>query len=823
MHTETSLMDRKKAQKRASYTAALLVIAAFFVTVGDLYLVFQRGVIGLMPQVWLTGGFFLVALAGLILIRRGRVVLGVWTQLIAIFIVVIASTFFSAGGSIIIAMIIAFLIPLMASQALPSRHVAVAIVAAIVVGILVVLIDMFGPDTRAQVPGGTVVTSAVAVPIMSVYGFIIIRQFRNYRLRTKLITATVTVAVLAVFSVTAAVTVTTRRALTEQLGHNLAALADTQALAVGELVGRQINLLETLALNHALQTAVQARNNFYEGDTPEDIAAHIAELEAQWQRAASTDRQVLIILNNSTSEELLAFRQTFPNHDNMILTDKYGGLVAASDRPEKYDFSHEPWWLDAVASGFGSVHVGEPYEDPDTGVPVIDVAVPVRTEDQIGRSAISGVLFTTFQLQALADSLRRAENDETTQVEVHFNEGFELQTLRYQGYSDTRYELRSVEAEKQAILDQLKDPEVVYVLGEVDGQSGLAALSFVTTLGAEPRVDRSGWTALVFQPEEIILAPVQRQQQVYILLGMVIITAAVIAAAVVAQLLTRPITKLTETAAQVAQGDLAARATVESQDEIGALAATFNRMTSQLQESIEGLEQRVAERTRALAASTEVSRSLSTILDLDRLAIEVVEQVQTAFGYYHAHIYLFDDEQKNLIMVGGTGEAGQVMLAQRHTLVAGQGLVGRAAASKATVFISDVTRSQEWRPNVLLPDTKAEIAVPILLRDRVLGVLDVQHDVMGGLTNEDVQLLEAIASQVAIAIQNSRLYESTQALAKQETKLNEIGQRIQQAATIESVLQVAARELVQALDIKQATVQLGKTKGHGRTNGNPRS
>lgn len=555
IYREKDRLEAARRRKWALYAAFAMWVVAASSSVTYIFLITQLRVFEIIPILWLTGGFSLLMPIVLLLIWRGYIASGMWLMFIAIFMIMIVANFLAVGVGLAAGFFITLLIPQLASQTLPSRHMTAATIATVAVAILSVIIDIFGADTRVSIPNLNTYIYLFGGPVLLLYGFIIVRQFRGYRLRTKLITATVTVAILAVFSVTAVVTITTRRALTEQLGHNLAALADTQALAVGELVGRQINLLETLALNQALQTAVQARNNFYEGKAPEDIAAQIAELESQWQRAASTDRLVLIILNNSTSEELLTFRQTFPNHDKMILTDKYGGLVAASDRPEKYDFSQEPWWLDAVASGFGSVYVGEPHEDPDTGVPVINVAVPVRTEDQIGRSAINGVLFTTFQLQPLADSLRRAETDETMQVEVHFNEGFELQTLRYQGYSDTRYELKNVEAEKLAILNQLRDPEVVYVLGEVDGQSGLAALSFVTTLGAEPRVDRSGWTALVFQPEEIILAPVRRQQQIYILLGMVIVTAAVIAAAVVAQILTRPITKLTETAAQVAQGD----------------------------------------------------------------------------------------------------------------------------------------------------------------------------------------------------------------------------------------------------------------------------
>lgn len=236
-----------------------------------------------------------------------------------------------------------------------------------------------------------------------------------------------------------------------------------------------------------------------------------------------------------------------------------------------------------------------------------------------------------------------------------------------------------------------------------------------------------------------------------------------------------------------------------------------------LQQERAFLEQRVAERTRALGTSVEISRQLSSNLEVDKLAHEVVEKIRTAFNYYHAQIYVIDEQDNKLAIVAGTGAAGQAMLTTNQKIDMNSGIIGRAAESKQVVHVPDVAQETTWLSHPLLPETQCEVAVPVMLGERLLGVLDVQHNRVNGVTADDIALLRSIADQIAVALQNARVYLDAQTQAKREAVINKIGQKIRLATSVEDVLQVAARELATSFELPKVEINLQNSK---LTNGN---
>jgi GAF domain-containing protein/HAMP domain-containing protein len=238
-----------------------------------------------------------------------------------------------------------------------------------------------------------------------------------------------------------------------------------------------------------------------------------------------------------------------------------------------------------------------------------------------------------------------------------------------------------------------------------------------------------------------------------------------------ARSITKPILAVSQAASKLAEGDmnqeiklnLDTQAVVSSRDELGILATSFNKMTAQLKEVYATLEQRVVDRTQRLEMIASLGEHLNTILDLDDLLAEVVDQVKAQFDYYHAHIYLLDENRDRLVVAAGTGEAGAEMKAAGHNipLNAPTSLVARAARSGEVVRVDNVREAADWLPNPLLPETYSEMAIPIILEGQAVGVLDVQEDEIGGLDEGDAGLLRLLANQVAVGIRNARLFAET--------------------------------------------------------------
>lgn len=211
------------------------------------------------------------------------------------------------------------------------------------------------------------------------------------------------------------------------------------------------------------------------------------------------------------------------------------------------------------------------------------------------------------------------------------------------------------------------------------------------------------------------------------------------------------------------KGDLKLRANVDATDEVGELAMHFNRMISKL-DALQGtLESQVAERTEQLKATLEVSHVASTILDPDELIKRVVNLITDRFGYYYTAIFLIDDSGQWAVLNEATGSAGQTLKSRGHKLpVGGKSMVGTAIATRQARIALDVGMEPVRFENPLLPETRSEIALPLMVGERIIGIMDVQSKQEAAFKEQDVETLQGMANSVATALENARLFRETQ-------------------------------------------------------------
>lgn len=270
-----------------------------------------------------------------------------------------------------------------------------------------------------------------------------------------------------------------------------------------------------------------------------------------------------------------------------------------------------------------------------------------------------------------------------------------------------------------------------------------------------------------------------------------------------------PFRHLQDAASRILAGDLDARVEVESEDEVGHLAATLNAITTQLQETVVSSERRLASRTSALAACIEVGRRLASIRDENQLVSQVVDLLAQSLEYAHVQLYLLKEGiGGDLFLVGASGEVGQILLEEGQRIPWGSGLTGWAADHNEVALVPDVDEDPRWVPNRRLPHTRAEIAVPISLGEVVLGVLDVQDDRVEGLWQQDADLLLSIANQMALALETVRSRAQLRRQSERQARIAEINRTIRMTTDASSAMQIMIRELGRAVQARSTSIWL---------------
>jgi GAF domain-containing protein len=210
--------------------------------------------------------------------------------------------------------------------------------------------------------------------------------------------------------------------------------------------------------------------------------------------------------------------------------------------------------------------------------------------------------------------------------------------------------------------------------------------------------------------------------------------------------------------------------------EVAELGTAFLLMTRKINELVNTLEDRVSERTAQLEqtnkrseyresllqAVAEVASAIASISDMESLFPKIAEVISDRFGHYHVGIFLLDENKEFALLKAANSPGGRRMLERKHKLqVTNQGIVGFVAGSGEPRVALDTGSDAYFFKNIDLPKTRSELALPMKIGDQIIGVLDVQSDQPNAFSEDDIKTLGALANQVAVAIQNAKLFTET--------------------------------------------------------------
>lgn len=207
-------------------------------------------------------------------------------------------------------------------------------------------------------------------------------------------------------------------------------------------------------------------------------------------------------------------------------------------------------------------------------------------------------------------------------------------------------------------------------------------------------------------------------------------------------------------------------------------------------------------RARQLETSAQVGQSIGQILDLNVLLPEVVDLIREQFKYDHVQIFLMDEQDKYAVLEASTGEPGRQLLAMNHKLAKGsKSVIGQVTATgEPSIALDTADANVVHQPNQVLPLTRSEMALPLIVKGRVAGALDVQSNQPNAFSDEDIRALTTLAGQIAIAIDNAYLYEEIERRASDMSLLFETSVIATTSETLTDALQAVTDNLYTALE-----------------------
>lgn len=860
--------SRSSAEKQLTRNALIINILMMVIALPTSALFGYLAYTENIPQLYIISFFvlatFIFEFYTLTLIRRDRRDYAIMLLLSALLFDILISVILANGISAIAVAAVILLTLTIVGQSMSPRYATSGVIVAIIFAGLLLILDNTLSSNRLTVPGLELympyLVSIIAIPL--IFGFA--RSFSNFSLQTKitlgiLLTGGITVGVLVIFglnrfnfvnSFLAGKYEENAIAKTEAEISNSTSLEASEVDSIFSETQKDLLALAEYRAQLSRQKAILQQGTYW------NASEKLSQLSDGQFGNSSLDPSSVYIPNTYTiSESMLADINTSVYLDMIApafieahkevaavyyistlgYTVYYPNISLAQNVPPDFDPIQQSFFTIATPSNNPEKlpRLTLPYNDPaGTGL-IVTLSVPIYDGNKF-----EGVIGADIQLSKVTDTISEIKIGNSGIPFLVDSNGVIL-AMNDTGYTYFGLQPENVQFNESPTQTVFDTPisELQSVVKEIPmSQPGLSRvlINGVDTYISISNLETTGYKLVFIAPVSELSGDIialrkdintqinQTVQSVTIILTILFI-GALIVSLLVGQVITRPLKRLTETVEQIASGNLSSRAVVETGDESGTLARSFNFMADQLTETLQGLENRIAERTKELEslsnvniyratrfeAVARISRIISSTRNLEKLLPQLAETISEQLGYYHVGIFLLDIQKEYAILVAANSEGGKAMLENGYRLnVNEKSIVGFVIKSGMPRVAVDVGQDEVYFNNPNLTETHSEVALPLRIGADNIGALDVQSKLPNAFSEEDVNILLSLADQVSIAIQNARSFqESREALERAERAAAQLSE--QQWSQIRKGQKVAGFHFdgVQTQELKQQYTQ----------------
>ncbi len=598
----------------------------------------------------------------------------------------------------------------------------------------------------------------------------------------------------------------------QEIENRLTATISREANTIHLFFSRMRNAIEFFG--NTARTIISNDKNIVLGESEWNTFDKLSQLpNGSWDNANTEPASIFIpagtVIRNDFARELVAlkglddFTLSLLEMNPDIIAIYFGGKLGetmyypnidlAAILPPDFDVTSRPWYTGAKESPHLDARAvwSEPYQDAALNGLVITSSIPVYDDSNEFRG-VAGIDILLTDITQQVSSIAVGKSGYGFLID---REGRVI-AMPDKGFADfnlTEGEMQNGDFDKLSLLNRVPLDVFLVLAKMTSGQTGVRKVTIngvprYIAYQAIPFIEYS--LAIVVSEDEVLQDFVattttveeETRKTLFSAVGisLFLLSLAGLAAYGMGNSITAPLGKLTKAAEEVAEGNLDTRADVITNDEIGLLARTLNSMTSTVHGLISTLEERVAERTKLIErrvaqiqAVAEVGKSVAAQRDLEELLSRTSHLISDRFDFYHIGIFLLDTGRKYAILRASNSNEGAKMLERGHKLSVGkEGIVGTVAGTGRARIALDVGEDAVYFNNPDLPNTRSEMALPLIAAGETLGVLDIQSTEANAFSEEDIPTLQVLADQLAIAVQNARLLRDSQealALAQKST------------------------------------------------------